>query len=1626
MDKELNKEKKQESFGSYNVIRNRLNEGSSLLKDKLEELDQKRVDIYGQIKNSLKKSEAIVTENSCITRDIVPVGNKVILGYNVHVGLKSELELSDVFTIYSYNGDRFVKEDYSLIDNEKFKSDFKELYNYYKDSFFAKFHEKNNFIYMVFQNGDKVDDIKSFKWVLKEDDTIEYLGNRYSHEISYPSQQELEWIETTRDDQVAGSHPHISIEDRLFVETIAGTLTLKIENNTNSGEGIYEEEVEQKDQNLNDANIFYSIVGNLILLKIKPYQENEYRYLVFNEKTKEVQRIDSIGKSVVSLPEDHGIIFPDGIYLQSGGFKKFEVNYENVVFQNKKASINGEDYQYFFYDLKTGEYYIHNYNIIHQDIETPLICNGYSHFDNGEMLVFKAEQEAKRNHTIQIWQTSFADKILVKKEEKKNDFLYNIGNKEIVRFMADCYSLYNLLQKDDSYYGLYIDIVKDAEKIIDNYFWIDNEEALNIKESLLKIKEAGAVAIKEFDKVNKIKNITAEQYNQVKEKVEDISKSIGYTSFESINDFVKYLIEVRKLRGEIAGLRDLQFVDIDKVENLANMLKEKNDKLAKECVDFLLKDESLKPYIEKVKTIENELDEVEKVVDGKSLNEKIISASEELEMLIDIVNNLKIEDSTKTAEIIDKISVLFSNLNQSKAKLKNIIDNLNSKEKEAEFYSKLNLLTHAVSNHLDLSNTVAKTEEYMSKIIIQIDELESEFSDFDDFLVMLTEKREDIISTFEGKKQQLIEKKNRKIASLGNAADRILKNLENRIQSLEEVSAITELFSTSPMVEKIRDIIEQLIELGDSTKADDIENKLKSLKESSVKQLKDKNELFLDENTIKFGNNQFLVNNQKAELSLLKKEDGFYFHISGTDFWEKVDGGDFINYQAVWEQELISENDNVYRGEFLAYNIFKRYQEDKSLKDLYKEGQQKLEKIVKEYIQNHSNEYYTKGVHDHDGQKILSAIVDTYLELELASYNPKIRAIANIFWEIGLEKEVKEKLAKRLKAANLISKHSKRDLLLGFIPALSQEIRSFLEKNKWIECSSCEKVAKYLAEEISQNESFVLSAEAAKLYEEFNNFLISNNGKKDFKESIEKLDEDIEGKYILIYEWLQSYLYEKEISSSDYIYEVLAILIFGDYSKRRIVNKKSEISINKLFGNHKVIDNSKYKINLVDYFDKMDNFTNEIIPLYKEFQKLKFEKIRTIKKELNFEDLKPKVLTSFVRSKLIDKVYLPLIGDNLAKQIGTAGKSKRTDNMGMLLMISPPGYGKTTLVEYVANRLNMLLVKINCPTIGHGVCSLDPTEAENASAREEIKKLNLAFEIGNNVMIYLDDIQHSNPEFLQKFISLCDGQRKIEGVYKGLSKSYQFRGKKVCVVMAGNPYTESGDKFKIPDMLANRADVYNLGDMLRENEEAFKLSYIENSITSNKHLNAIYMKEPEDIYKLIQIVNTGNRDEINLSGTYTEEEIEEALSVLRSCLKIRDEILRVNMEYIYSSSQNDEYRTEPPFKLQGSYRNMNKIVEKVVSIMNDGEIDALVENSYINDAQTLATHAEASLLKFYEISSRMSAEQEKRWNEIKKIYLDKKSEKDGQRVKEVIKELNTIGENLNLIANKQNLQNIST
>ncbi|MBN1468517.1 MAG: DNA repair ATPase [Fusobacteriaceae bacterium] len=1601
------------SLANYGIIRNRLIEKSSELKGKIDKLNNNRIEIFGKKENRILKNLNILTSNNCIPRDIFSLGNKVIFAYNVSIGLKTVTNIEDVFTIYKYENETLEKDTFDLLFDEKFISEFKDLYKYYKDSFFSKFYVLNGFLYMIFQNGQDFNNIKSFKWLINEN-SLEYVGNRFAHEIVYSNQSEISWKKTSREDHVVGEYPHISIADKVFVEAINGDLTLKIENNTKTGKGIYSEPVENPDQNLDDAEIYYCVIENIILLKIKPYKENAFRYLIFNQKTREVFRNDSIEKSILLLPESQGLIMPNGIVRQSGGFTKFEIDCSNCVFQEKISSVNGEDFEFVFYNQLHGEYYLYSYNIIENNVNSPLNVNGFTHFPNGHLLVFKAEMTPKKSHTLQIWETSFKEHEEVANKELEETLIFKLGNKAIVEAIASLNLLYRLVNKEDSYSGLYVDIVKDVELILNSYYWLDKEEIHNIKESLSSIKEIASLAIGEYEKVKTIKETNFHKFEEIKNKLEKLFKTANYETFDSIIKYVNVLNDFRVIRGEILGLKELEFLDLDQIEGLIQNLRIVNDKISIDCVNYLLEEDSLKNYILEINKIKEEVPNITKVIHGKELETKLVSISENLELLTNIINNLKIDDTTKIAEIVNKISELFSNINQIKAKLSNLIENFDTKERETEFFSKLNLITQSVSNYLNLSDSVEKCDSNVTKLVLQLDELESKFSDFEEFIPKLIEKREEILTVFTSKKQLITENKNKKINSIYEASNRIFKGLENRLKLTDDIKIINEIFSSDLMIEKIRDNIDLLISLDDTTKANEIESKLKNLKENSIRQLNDKKELFVDGNTIKFGENHFLINTQEPEFTMIKKDNNFYFHISSTDFFEKVEDSRLQDYSLVWDQEILSENDDVYRGEYLAFSIINQLKKNNSLESL---NDDYLKKIIKEYVEKNFEGYFIKGIHDDDGFKIVKGILELEYNLNSAIYNPKIRGIALLFFNYGINISERDLLTKRIHSLKSLVKFGFKTSLNSLCSLIEIQVNLFFEKYPWLNLESPQSISEYLVYELVYNENFVISLESKNLHEEFMNFIIGKNAKNEFLKNYEDFKDDLQSLYILFENWIELFINEKRFEKNDYFFELLVTLILNDINERIPIRFKSEITVDNLIGSHKKIEKEKMKLNYHNFMINLEEFLEKKSSKFAEFQKLKIELLNNMKNKLKFDELKSKTLSSFVRNKLIDKVYLPLIGNNFAKQIGVAGKNKRTDNMGMLLLISPPGYGKTTLIEYLANRLNMLLIKINCPTLGNQITSLDPQEAKNLTGKEELEKLNLAFEIGENIIIYLDDIQHSNPEFLQKFISLCDGQRKIDGVYKGNSKTYQFKGKKVAIVMAGNPYTENGEKFQIPDMLANRADVYNLGDMIGENEEAFKLSYIENAITSNLYLNKIFMKNPNDIYKFIKAIELNSRDSMGLEGMYSESEISDNLEVLDKMIKVREEILIVNKEYINSAGQNDKYRVEPPFKLQGSYRNMNKISEKIVPIMNEKELRDLIERIYENDSQTLASDAEASLLKFKEITNRLDSTNISRWNHIKNTYLETKKDKSNEKMIEVIQQLDKVNVSFDTLNN---------
>ena len=299
--------------------------------------------------------------------------------------------------------------------------------------------------------------------------------------------------------------------------------------------------------------------------------------------------------------------------------------------------------------------------------------------------------------------------------------------------------------------------------------------------------------------------------------------------------------------------------------------------------------------------------------------------------------------------------------------------------------------------------------------------------------------------------------------------------------------------------------------------------------------------------------------------------------------------------------------------------------------------------------------------------------------------------------------------------------------------------------------------------------------------------------------------------------------------------------------------------------------------------------------------------------------------TGFVRNRLMDEVYLPLVGDSLAKQFGPAG--------GLLMLMSPPGYGKTSLVEYVAARLGLALVSVSGPALGTGATSLDPDRAPDAAARREVEKVRLRA----GTRLQRAAVPGRHPAHLAGTAARSSSRCATRSAaIEGPDGRYDLRGKRFAVCMAGNPYTESGALFRVPDMLANRADVWNLGDVLTGREALFALSYVENALTANPVLAPLAGRDRADLELLVRLAEDDpTARTADLVHPYPAAERAEVLTVLRHMLRARATLLAVNAAYIASAARPASARTEPPFLLQGSYRAMARIAGRITPTMND-------------------------------------------------------------------------------------------
>ncbi|NSL56908.1 DNA repair ATPase [Uliginosibacterium sp. IMCC34675] len=1598
---------------SYDLLKKRLSDQGDVLLAQASALNAARVAAFGKSDQALILRARARTENNCVARDIVRIGELLLFGFNVTLGLRRETAPGDVFALYRLASSEGADELESVplagsfLEDTRFGSDFRELYAYYKQAQLIQLRVTQDKLLAAFRIGAQLGDVRVFRWNIDRDGALTYLDNRGERDMALPPTHDFEWIPTTREDHVGGKHPHVNILDTVFVETVGGDLTIKIENNSETGLGIHSEPVEDRNQSLADAEIAYARLGSLILLRVRPYREQLERYLVYNIRTQQVLRIDAIGKACVQLPEDHGIIFPGGYYLQSGESKRFDMPGEvvdNLRFKRMIRSPNGEDVLYVFYAPGIGHYGLFTYNLINKSLATPILSNGYARYPDGRVLVFMADSgEPTRVHPMQLWQTPFCSEEHAAASPKAQGFFGRVGNAELVRGISELMAIARALREQTPTRTAYEDLIRQCVRVQDAYFWLDANEAGGLLSGLKQIAEGARQTLDEFEKVDSIRRESAAALTRAQSEQRVLMTDVASMLWHKPDDFVQALSRLREQRGKLLSLRELRYVELGVIDTLDADLAAEQGRVGERAVQFLAGDAAFNGYREALARLASELLQAGNTSEIDRILAALDQTASGLDLLTEQLGSLPGGDAVMRTRILDQIGAVYAEANRLRAEARRTRKGLGATESAAEFGAQFKLFGQAVENALDFADTPEKCDDALTRLLAQLEELEGRFIEQEAYIADIASKRESVYEAITARKQSLLEARQRRSQALVDAAERILEGVQRRVAQLIDLPAVHSYFAGDPLLGKLRKLIEELRAMNAAVAADELDTRLKTARDQAQRAVRDRAELVSDGgNALRLGKHAFTVSRQALDITLAPRDGSLFYHLTGTDYFAPVADARLDALKAYWQQSLISESAALYRAEYLAGSLLESVLEGRgpvawdALQTLcsQSEGAAQLAELVRKHAAERYQEGYQKGVHDSDALQILTHLVGMQSEAGLLAFGPLERAWAQLFWFHGCFDAERDTWARGARAAEqmrtLFGARASFERLVGEV---ARSMAGFMQPfglpdglDEAAVLTLQERAAEYLVSQLASErgvEAWVIAAAGEDLAAELVRQLERAGKLSAWQQDLAHAQPA--ERWALACEWLRAFDAAQAQSAAAWVPD--AAIQLAQPAQRLRVNAQLDRELQGLLGEHPRIVGGVLRLNLNDFWQRYIAHCRSVVPAFTALQALRQELIGREKTRLRLAQFQAKPLATFVRNRLIDEVYLPIVGDNLAKQLGTVGEGNRTDRMGMLLLISPPGYGKTTLMEYVADRLGLVFVRINCPVLGHEVTGLDPASAAHAAARQELEKLNLGLAMGSNVMLYLDDIQHTSPEFLQKFIALADGTRRIEGVWDGQPRTYDMRGKRFAVVMAGNPYTESGDVFRIPDMLANRADIYNLGDVLAGREAVFALSYIENAITANPVLLPLASRDPKDVHRLVRLAEGEEVPGSEFSHAYSAQELDELTALLQRLFRARNMLLKVNASYIASAAQQEDYRSEPPFKLQGSYRNMSKLAARITPLMTEQELDSLLRDHYRGEAQTLTTGAEENLLKLAHLLEAPTPDEQARWQEIRDEFM---------------------------------------
>ncbi|MCA9548026.1 MAG: DNA repair protein, partial [Myxococcales bacterium] len=478
--------------------------------------------------------------------------------------------------------------------------------------------------------------------------------------------------------------------------------------------------------------------------------------------------------------------------------------------------------------------------------------------------------------------------------------------------------------------------------------------------------------------------------------------------------------------------------------------------------------------------------------------------------------------------------------------------------------------------------------------------------EFDEFLGDLAAKREEVFDAFGAKKQVLLDERNRRAQNIMGAAARILEGVARRAGKFKDEPELNAFFASDAMIMKLRSLAEQLGGLGEGVRGDELLAKLKASKNDALRALRDKRDLFEGGgNLIKFGAHQFTVNTQPLELTIVPKDDGLALHLTGTDFYEPIDDAEFNQTRSYWAQNLVSEDADVYRAEYLAATLLfraERSEDGLSVQGLMDATRSEggLLEVVRAQAQARYDEGYERGLHDADATAILEKLLSMRHSAGLLRFAPAPRATACTFWTALKDDAAKARWHRKARSLGRLRRslgsHRALHELGDELAAAMTEGLATLGLPELADHASL--AARYLVEELTADQvRFTTSREALDRVGALWAHLDTTGHRRDLEEDLRTLADDLPGRLELATAWLETHAAKDGVAlDPDLLLEAASLVALGERVPREPSSAVTQVKLDGILGQHPRVVDRALTLRLDEFMSRLTRFIEVRVP----------------------------------------------------------------------------------------------------------------------------------------------------------------------------------------------------------------------------------------------------------------------------------------------------------------------------------------------------------------------------------------------------------------------------------------------